>query len=90
MYVYIYVYTYGIPKGKERLLPENMNRNILTEQLKEHDMRCMNTYFEKPSNKKTLIGTCGQQVCKDRGIQIDTASWIYAWCLEDVQIPLRM
>ena len=37
---------------KEGLLPENMNRNILVELLKEHDMRCMNTYFEKPSKKK--------------------------------------
>ena len=34
------------------MLPENMNRNIFIELLKEHDMRCMNTYFEKPNNKK--------------------------------------
>ena len=39
-------------REKEGLLPENMNRNILIEPLKEHDMRCMNTYFEKPSKKK--------------------------------------
>ena len=39
-------------REKEGLLPENMNRNILIELLKEHDMRCMNTYFEKPSKKK--------------------------------------
>ena len=30
-----------------------MNRNIIIELLKEHDMRCMSTYFEKPSKKKT-------------------------------------
>ena len=40
-------------REKEGLLPENMNRNILIEPLKEHDIRCMNTYFEKPDNKKT-------------------------------------
>ena len=33
-------------------MPENMYRNIPVELLKEHDMRCMNTYFEKPSKKK--------------------------------------
>ena len=35
------------PREKEGLLPESMNRNILI----EHDMRCMNTSFEKPNNK---------------------------------------
>ena len=39
-------------REQEGLLPENMNRNILIELLKEHDMRCMNTYFEKPNKKK--------------------------------------
>ena len=33
-------------REKEGLLPENMNRNILIELLKEHDMRCMNTFRE--------------------------------------------
>ena len=42
-------------REKEGLLPENMNRNILTELSKEHDMRCMNTYFEKPSKKKSNL-----------------------------------
>ena len=39
-------------REKEGLLPENMNRNILIELLKERDMRCMDTYFEKPNNKQ--------------------------------------
>ena len=39
-------------RGKEGLVRENMNRNILIELFKEHDMRCMDTYFEKPSKKK--------------------------------------
>ena len=29
-----------------------MNRSILLELLKEHDMRCMNTYLERPNKKK--------------------------------------
>ena len=38
---------------EEGLLPENMNRSLLIDQLKEHDMRCMNTYvFQKLNNKK--------------------------------------
>ena len=40
-------------REKEGLLPESMDRNILIELLKEHDMmRCMSTYFEKPNSKK--------------------------------------
>ena len=39
-------------REKEGLLLENMNRNIPVELFKEHDMRCMNTYFEQPSKKK--------------------------------------
>ena len=39
-------------REKEGLLPESMHRDILIELLKEHGMRCMNTYFEKPSKKK--------------------------------------
>ena len=39
-------------REKEGLRPENMNRNILIELLQEHDMRCMNTYFENSGQKK--------------------------------------
>ena len=39
-------------RGKEGLLPENMNRSILIDLFKEHDMRCMNTYFQKLNNNK--------------------------------------
>ena len=40
-------------REKEGLLPESMDRNILIELLKEHDMmRCMSTYFEKRNSKK--------------------------------------
>ena len=59
---------------EKELLPESMNRSILIDLLKDHGIRCMNTYFQKPNNKKQLTGTCGQQVCKDPGIQIDTAN----------------
>ena len=31
-------------REKEGLLPENMNRSILIDLLKEHGMRCMNTF----------------------------------------------
>ena len=51
----------AFPKEKEGLLPENMNRNILVELLKEHDMRCMNTDFEKPNNKKTTYRHVGNR-----------------------------
>ena len=37
---------------KEGLLPESMNRSVLMDLLREHDMRCMNTCFQKPNNKK--------------------------------------
>ena len=36
-------------REKEGLLPENMNRGILIDLLKAHDMRCMNTCFQKPT-----------------------------------------
>ena len=39
-------------REKEGLLPENMNRSLLIDLLKEHDMRCMNTYLQTPNNKK--------------------------------------
>ena len=39
-------------REKEGLLPENMNRSILIDLFKEHDMRCMNTYFQKLNNNK--------------------------------------
>ena len=39
-------------REKEGLLPEHMNRNILIELFREHEMRCMNTYFEKTSKQK--------------------------------------
>ena len=39
-------------REKEGLIPESMNRSILIELVREHDMRCMNTYFGKPSNNK--------------------------------------
>ena len=45
-------------------LPGNMNRSILIELPKEHDMRCMNTYFEKPIKKKATyrhMWTTGMQ-----------------------------
>ena len=64
-------------REKEGLLPEHINRNILIEQLKEHDMRCMN-FFLKNQTRKQLVGTCGQQGCRDLGTQIDIANWIYA------------
>ena len=38
---------------EKELLPESMNRSILIDLLKEHGIRCMNTYFQKPNNKKT-------------------------------------
>ena len=40
-------------REQEGPLPENMNRNISIELLKEHDMRCINTYFGKLSKNKT-------------------------------------
>ena len=53
-------------REKEGLLPENVNRSILIELLREHDMRCMNTRtLRNPVTRKSLIGTCGHQACKD-------------------------
>ena len=51
----------NILKRREGLLPENMNRSILIELVKERDMKCMNTYFEKPNNKKTTYRHVGNR-----------------------------
>lgn len=51
-------------REKEGLLPESMNRSTPIELLKEYDMRCMNTYFEKPNNKNATyrhMWTTGMQ-----------------------------
>ena len=39
-------------REKEGLLPESMNRSLLIDLLKAHDMKCMNTFFQKPDKKK--------------------------------------
>ena len=43
-------------RGKEGLLPENMNRSLLIDLLKGYDMRCMNTFFQKADYKKATYG----------------------------------
>ena len=39
-------------RSNERQLPENLNRSQLMEMMKEHDIRCMNSRFQKPAHRK--------------------------------------
>ena len=68
----------GFLREKEGLLPENMNRSLLIDLLKGHDMRCMNDF--SPKNlviRKLLIDICGQEGCRNHGTQKDTANSTY-------------
>ena len=68
----------GFLREKEGLLPENMNRSLLIDLLKGHDMRCMNVF--SPKNlviRKLLIDICGQEGCRNHGTQKDTANSTY-------------
>ena len=48
-------------REKAGLFPENMIRSLFVALLKGYDMRCMNTFFQKPDNKKATCRHVGRR-----------------------------